>query len=194
MCSKPDPQRNTESCFYYNLNKRLWDSLAVTFRSRLQLLLGAECLLTAAPIGALNLGKRDGVLVGGPSPHQCTVCEFDSRDIKQHCQIYSVQTPTVHEQFYLISHMNALRAVKLRKSCISSVSLQAKSKALQYVALQWSAYVVDGETVFFTQPSPGWAGTFCSCEGFTGSVCPFPRWCIKETKPNGGSTCPCHPE
>lgn len=30
---------------------------------------------SAAPIGVLDRGKRDGVLVGGPSPHQRAICE-----------------------------------------------------------------------------------------------------------------------
>lgn len=49
--------------------------LQLLFKGRAQLVWGAESQQSAAPIGALDRGKRDGVLVGGPSPHQRAVCE-----------------------------------------------------------------------------------------------------------------------
>lgn len=89
------------------------------FKSRSQLLWGAECLQSAAPIGALDRGKRDGVLVGGPSPHQCAVCECHCHYFRKHYQINSMLNQTVRCCYDLISYMEKLGAVKLWRVYVS---------------------------------------------------------------------------
>ena len=83
-----EPRRRTAAagvCPHACGEWRLIKPQLLFFKSRSQLLWGAECLQSAAPIGALDRGKRDGVLVGGPSPHQCAVCEFHTQPSPQIC-------------------------------------------------------------------------------------------------------------